>query len=152
VDAGGKSYDATMISFDPKVDISILAVPDLPEKPLKFADSPVKTDTSAVVLGYPGGGGYEATSARIREIINLEGPDIYHDATVTREVYTIRGAVQQGNSGGPLIDLNGNVLGVVFGAAVDDADTGFVLTAKEVANQLTRIGDTQPVSTETCVN
>lgn len=152
VDAGGKSYDATVISFDPKVDISILAVPDLPEKPLEFTDSSVKTDTNAVVLGYPGGGGFEATPARIRETINLEGPDIYHDATITREVYTIRGTVQQGNSGGPLIDLNGNVLGVVFGAAVDDADTGFVLTAKEVANQLTRIGDTQPVSTQTCVN
>ena len=148
----GRSYDATVISFDPKADISILAVPDLPTRPLEFAGSPAKTDTDALVLGYPGGGGFEASPARIREIINLEGPDIYHTATVTREVYTIRGSVQQGNSGGPLIDVSGHVLGVVFGAAVDDADTGFVLTAKEVETQLARIGDTQPVPTQTCVN
>jgi S1-C subfamily serine protease len=152
VETGGKSYDATVISFDPREDISILAVPDLPEQPLAFAESPAKPDTDAIVLGYPGGGVFEATPARIREIINLDGPDIYRNATVTREVYTIRGTVQQGNSGGPMIDVDGKVLGVVFGAAVDDNDTGFVLTAKEVERQLTKIGDTAPVSTETCVS
>lgn len=152
VDAGGKSYDATVISFDPKADISILAVPDLPEQPLAFASTEAKADADALVLGYPGGGIFEATPARIREIINLEGPDIYRSETVTRRVYTIRGTVQQGNSGGPMIDMNGKVLGVVFGAAVDDADTGFVLTAEEVASQLTKLGDTQPVPTQTCVS
>ncbi|HLR99948.1 MAG TPA: serine protease, partial [Mycolicibacillus parakoreensis] len=45
----------------------------------------------------------------------------------------------------------GRVLGVVFGAAVDDDDTGFVLTANEVSRQLAKIGDSSPVNTETCV-
>lgn len=151
VDMGVKSYDATVISFNPKEDIAILAVPDLPASPLVFANSPAEPDTDALVLGYPGGGMFEATPARVRDTINLEGPDIYRSTTVTRRVYTIRGTVQQGNSGGPLIDMNGHVLGVVFGAAVDDADTGFVMTAEEVQSQLARIGDTQPVSTEQCV-
>jgi S1-C subfamily serine protease len=152
VETGGKSYEATVVSFDPTEDISILAVPDLAARPLAFADSPAKPDTDAIVLGYPGGGVFEATPAKIREIINLDGPDIYRNTTVTREVYTIRGTVLQGNSGGPMIDLDGKVLGVVFGAAVDDNDTGFVLTAKEVARQLTEIGNTAPVSTEKCVS
>lgn len=152
VETGGKSYDATVVSFDPKVDISILAVPELPSPPLMWADSPAKADANALVLGYPGGGVFEAVPARIRDTIPLEGPDIYRNATVVRQVYTIRGTVQQGNSGGPLIDVNGKVLGVVFGAAVDDAETGFVLTDKEVEKQLTQIGNTDPVSTETCVS
>jgi S1-C subfamily serine protease len=67
-------------------------------------------------------------------------------------VYTIRANVEQGNSGGPLIDMSGHVLGVVFGAAVDDPDTGFVLTAGEVSGQLSRIGDTQQVATGACVS
>ena len=119
-----------MVSYDPDADISILDVPNLPSPPLSFAEAPAKTGTDALVLGYPGGGDFAATPARVREIIELNGPDIYRTTTVTREVYTIRGTVRQGNSGGPMIDRQGQVLGVVFGAAVDDADTGFVLTAR----------------------
>ena len=152
VDASGKSYNATVVSYDPTVDIAILSVPNLPTGPLAFANAPATSGTQAIVMGYPGGGSFVATPARIRELIELSGPDIYRNATINREVYTVRASVEQGNSGGPLIDLNGQVLGVVFGAAVDDNDTGFVLTAKEVAAQLAHIGDTAPVATGQCVS
>ena len=122
VQVDDKSYDAKVVSYDPEADISILDAPDLPAAPLKFDMQEAATGTGAVVMGYPGGGEFAATPARIREVIKLNGPDIYHSTTVTREVYTIRGNVRQGNSGGPLIDGSGKVLGVVFGAAVDDAD------------------------------
>lgn len=151
VEAEGKKYDATVVSYDPNEDISILAVPDLPQKPLLFADQPAKTGTDAVVLGFPGGGDFAATPARVREIIELSGPDIYKTTTVNREVYTIRGTVRQGNSGGPMINRAGEVIGVVFGAAVDDNDTGFVMTTNEVSRQLAQIGNTVPVPTGTCV-
>lgn len=151
VEAEGKKYDATVVSYDPNADISILEVPDLPQKPLVFADQPAKTGTDAVVLGFPGGGDFAATPARVREIIELSGPDIYKTTTVNREVYTIRGTVRQGNSGGPMVNRSGEVIGVVFGAAVDDDDTGFVMTTNEVSRQLAQIGNTVPVPTGTCV-
>jgi S1-C subfamily serine protease len=151
LEADGQTYDAYVVSYDPEADISILDVPNLPSPPLQFAEGAAATGTDAIVMGYPGGGDFVATPARIRETIELNGPDIYRTATVTREVYTIRGTVRQGNSGGPMIDKSGRVLGVVFGAAVDDADTGFVLTAKEVSNQLAKIGNTQRVATGACV-
>ena len=123
-----------MVSYDPTVDISILDRAEPAAAPLVFADQPAKTGTDAVVLGYPGGGNFTATPARIREIIKLSGPDIYRDHARSPARSTPSEALcEQGNSGGPMIDLNGQVLGVVFGAAVDDADTGFVLTADEVA-------------------
>ncbi|MDT5124527.1 MAG: hypothetical protein QOG79_1054 [Mycobacterium sp.] len=152
VEVDGQTYDAGVVSYDPSADISILDVPGLPSPPLQFDMQEARTGTDAVVMGYPGGGDFTATPARIREIIQLNGPDIYHTTTVTREVYTIRGAVRQGNSGGPLIDRDGRVLGVVFGAAVDDADTGFVLTANEVAKQMAKVGSTQRVQTGACIS
>lgn len=151
VESDGQTYDATVVSYDPNADISILDVPNLPAQPLQFVDTPAATGTDVLVLGYPGGGDFAATPARIREIIELNGPDIYRTTTVTREVYTIRGTVRQGNSGGPLINRSGQVVGVVFGAAVDDNDTGFVLTAKEVSRQLDKINSTQRVPTGSCV-
>src|ERR1700733_11415921 len=151
--SSGNPLDATVVSYDPSVDIAILAIPNLPPPPLAFSDTEAKTGTNVVVLGYPGGGNFTATPARIREAIRLSGPDIYRDPTpVTRDVYTIRASVEQGNSGGPLIDLSGHVLGVVFGAAVDDPETGFVLTADEVAGQLSKLGATQQVATGSCVS
>jgi S1-C subfamily serine protease len=93
-----------------------------------------------------GGGDFVATPVRIREVGELNGPDIYRTTTVTREMNTIRGAVRQGDSGWPIIDLDGKALGVAFGAAVDDPDTGFVLTAREVAPQLAKVGNTVPVA------
>ena len=151
VEVDGQNYDASVVSYDPDADISILDVPDLPSAPLAFADAPAATGTDGVVMGYPGGGDFIATPARVREIIELKGPDIYRSTTVTREVYTIRGTVRQGNSGGPMIDRSGKVLGVVFGAAVDDADTGFVLTGNEVSRQLDMVGNTQRVPTGACI-
>jgi S1-C subfamily serine protease len=151
VEVDGQTYDAGVVSYDSEADISILDVPGLPSTPLQFTDARAPTGTDGIVMGYPGGGDFVATPARVMEIIELNGPDIYRSTTVTREVYTIRGTVRQGNSGGPMIDRNGRVLGVVFGAAVDNADTGFVLTADEVSRQLTKIGNTQRVATGSCV-
>ncbi len=148
----GKKYDAIVVSYDPNADISILDVPNLPLQPLQFAEEPAKTGTDAVVLGFPGGGEFVATPARVREIIELSGPDIYKTTTVNREVYTIRGLVRQGNSGGPMINRSGQVIGVVFGAAVDDNDTGFVMTTDEVSRQLAKIGNTAKVPTGACVS
>ncbi|WP_374158611.1 acid resistance serine protease MarP [Mycobacterium sp. G7A2] len=152
IEVGGQSYEAGVVSYDPDADISILDVPNLPSAPLQFADGEAPSGTDGIVMGYPGGGDFTATPARVREIIELNGPDIYRTTTVTREVYTIRGTVKQGNSGGPMINRSGKVLGVVFGAAVDDADTGFVLTADEVARQMARVGNVDRVPTGTCIS
>ncbi|KUH99075.1 MarP family serine protease [Mycobacterium sp. IS-3022] len=149
---GDREQPATVVVFDPYMDIAVLDVPDLQAPPLAFADTPAITGTDAVVLGYPGGGPFTATPARIREVIELQGPDIYRTTTLKREVYVIRGAIRQGESGGPLLGLDRRVLGISFGAAVDEPDTGFVLTAKQIfALMLEGVGASQPVETGACV-
>ena len=101
-----------------------------------------------LVLGYPLDGPFTATAGKIRQMINLKGPNIYDTGEITRQVYTVRAVVRSGNSGGPMIDPQGRVVGVVFGAALDDQETGFVLTVEQVstalrsASQLTRGVDT----------
>ena len=64
---------------------------------------------------------------------DITGPDIYESGEVTREIYTIRALVRSGNSGGPLVTPDGQVLGVIFAAAADDPNTGFAVTADEAA-------------------
>lgn len=142
---------ATVVLYDPQSDLAVLDVPKLQAPVLSFAPAPATTGESAIVLGYPLDGPYTATAARMRSEIALRGPNIYDTATVLRDVYTIRAQVRSGNSGGPLIDPNGFVLGVVFGAALDSTDTGFALTAKEVSNETAAApGLTQAVGTGAC--
>jgi S1-C subfamily serine protease len=137
VETAGGRRSGTVVLYDPDTDIAIISVPGLNAAPLPFAPRPASSGASAIVLGYPLDGPYQAAEARVREQIELRGPDIYDSHTVQRDVYTIRALVQSGNSGGPLVDPEGQVLGVVFGAAVDADDTGFVLTAAEVTDELT---------------
>jgi S1-C subfamily serine protease len=152
VSVGDEERAAHVVSYDPSTDISVLDVPDLQAPALSIAEGTAPNGTDALILGYPGGGAFEATPARIREVIELNGPDIYRTTTVTREVYVIRGRVQQGDSGGPLIDVNGRVLGISFGAAVDNPDTSFALTGQRVFTEAVTVEGSTPVATGGCVS
>ncbi|TCC52500.1 MarP family serine protease [Kribbella capetownensis] len=150
VEVNGKSYEATVVLFDPEVDIAVLYVPKLDMAPLNF-DLNGKADDPAVVLGYPENGPFDSEPARIRSEERLRGPDIYGDRTVTRQAFSIWASVRPGNSGGPLLSSKGTVYGVVFAASVEDNRTGYVLTAEQVADDAREGADaTQEVSTQTC--
>jgi S1-C subfamily serine protease len=133
VEVGDSSFAAVVVLYDPERDVAVLHVPGLTEQPLAFAPvAPSSTD--AIVAGYPQNGPFTVVPARIRNVLNAHGPDIYSQNEVTREVYALRATVRPGNSGGPLLAVDGRVYGVVFAAARDDPNTGYALTAAEVAS------------------
>lgn len=144
--------EARVVYYNPEVDIAVLRAENLGLEPLAWADGPAYTGDDAVVMGFPHSGPFTASAARIRERVNIAGPDIYSNSRVERESYILRGTVVQGNSGGPLISPNGTVLGLIFGASVDDTDTGYAITAEEVR---AHIGDVtrfeNSVDTQECV-
>jgi len=146
----GPMLPATVVLYDPRIDVAVLVVPRLHAPSLPFA-GPLATSADAVIAGFPEDGPYVATPARVRGAELARGPDIYQDADVTRNIYAVRADVQPGNSGGPLLDRNGGVAGVVFGKAVNDATTGYALTAAQVSSAATAGRTaTAPVSTRGC--
>ncbi|HEY7175711.1 MAG TPA: MarP family serine protease [Micromonosporaceae bacterium] len=151
IDGGDRSLAGKVVVYDPRRDLAVIDVPDLGAPALPIASSVARSDADAIVLGYPLDGPYDAEPARVRDVGPIRGPDIYNDATVTRDIYTIRGLVRSGNSGGPLVAPDGDVLGVVFAAAADDPQTGFALTAAEAAPVMNAGRDaTDRVSTGAC--
>jgi S1-C subfamily serine protease len=145
--------ESEVVLYDPKVDVAVLRVPDLEAEPLPFDPQPAQPGADTIVVGYPLDGEFTATAGKVRQQINLRGPDIYEAGEVTRDVYTIRALVRSGNSGGPMIDTEGEVTGVVFGAALDNNETGFVLTVAQVAPAVQAAnGLTRPVDTGACAN
>jgi S1-C subfamily serine protease len=150
---GPTDLDARVVLYNPQVDVAVLRVPGLRARALEFESTPQKPGADAIVLGYPLDGPFKVTPGRIRQEINLKGPDIYDSGEVTRDVYTVRATVRSGNSGGPMIDTAGQVIGVVFGAALDDQETGFVLTVAQVAPAVQAAPRlTDAVGTGACAN
>ncbi len=151
VTAGDRTLDATVVFYDPQVDVAVLYVPGLDLSPLRFTGQANPGD-NAVVAGYPlDATRLHAEPARIGGIQNAQGPNIYQTSTVTRQIYEIRAVVESGNSGGPLLSSDGTVYGVVFAAAVGVSDTGFVLTAAQVhADAQAGEHSTSAVSTMGC--
>ena len=143
----GRTYEARVVLFDPRKDVAVLYVPDLRAPVLDFDDDADRGD-SAVVAGYPQDGDLNLQAATVANRVQARGQNIYNDTIVTREIYSIRSTVRPGNSGGPLLTTDGRVYGVVFARSTSDAETGYVLTADEVAEDAERAaGATAPVDT-----
>ena len=136
VRVGTRDVDATVVYYDSDLDIAVLDV-DIQGPVVRF-DRTGAAKEAAVILGYPNDGPFNAQPARIRAEQRLRSPDIYGRGTVTREVFSLRGLVRPGNSGGPLVSRDGEVLGVIFAASVSDKQTGYALTAEQVADAATR--------------
>ncbi|HEU5000016.1 MAG TPA: MarP family serine protease [Lapillicoccus sp.] len=146
----GREYPAQIVVFDPERDLAVLSVDGLTAPPLRLGGN-LATGSEAVVAGFPLDGPYRLDAARVRRTLTATGSDIYGTPGVTREIYSLFARVEPGNSGGPLLSADGEVVGVVFAKSLDDPSTGYALTLAEARPVLAAAQEaSQPVSTGGC--
>jgi uncharacterized membrane protein required for colicin V production len=129
---GDSTLSADVVYYNPDVDVAVLAFDSGDTDTLRF-DRSAGPGAGVAILGYPEDGPYDVQPGRIRSQQRLRSPDIYGNGTVIRDVYSLRGLIRPGNSGGPIVSSSGDVVGVVFAASVNDHDTGYALTADQVS-------------------
>lgn len=126
----GAELDATPIFYEPKQDLALLRVgAALPVLPISDRR---REGEDAAVLGYPENGPYALEPARIGETRATISDDSYGNGPVERTITALSGAVRSGNSGGPLVDADGRVIGTVFAATTSGPRGGFAIPAEQV--------------------
>jgi S1-C subfamily serine protease len=130
----GRQYRATVVLFDSERDVAVLYAADYTAHGLALAEA--TRGTIGAVIGYPGGGGEKIVPAVVDGVISAQGRDIYNQTLVTRQIFVIQASVHPGNSGGPLLDLQGRVLGIVFATSAGDPNQAYALTDDEIAQDV----------------
>jgi len=108
---------AQVIEFDPHDDVAVLHVGGLQAPALALARS-APGGREGEIVGYPEGGPLAVDAARIGQTQTVQTNDAYGNGPVERAVTPIRGLIRSGNSGGPVIDSEGDVLTMVFARAL----------------------------------
>jgi S1-C subfamily serine protease len=150
--SGGR-HIARVVLFDPNTDLAILYSPGLDLRPLVLVNSTPVRGTGGAVIGYPGGGIEQVVAAAVSGTESARGYNIYGDVLVTREIEVLSARVIPGNSGGPIVNDSGQIIGVVFAASTQQSNVGYALTIPQVLPDL-QAGEhrTTAVSTEACAS
>lgn len=149
-EASQRRLSAHAVYVDRTEDIAILAVPGLDGTPLRTVEQTTR-GTPAAILGYPRAQPFRARAARISAEETVTGQDAYGAGPVRRHVLPFRGRVEQGNSGGPLVDERGRVLGTVFASSTRAGRSGgYAVPNGVVLEALASIRSTDPVDPGPC--
>jgi S1-C subfamily serine protease len=144
----GARHDAEAIWYDSRNDLAILRASGVSGTPALRIDVDEESGASAAVLGFPENGPYTVEPARLGDTRTLLTQDAYGRGPVRRRVTLLRGDVRPGNSGGPLVDAQGEVVATIFAATTDGTDSGFGVPDSIVEDALARADG--PVDTGPC--
>lgn len=127
----------SVVAFDSENDVAILKTDRLEGRSLNLAaNGRVAIGSEGVAVGYPGGRDFTAQPGVIVDRFTAVGRDIYGESPTKRDVYALKADIEPGNSGGPFIGKNGEVLGLIFARSTTNDKIGFALNTQTVEKTL----------------
>ena len=112
---GGGTLDATVVAVDRGNDVAVLRVAGLRSPVLRISQSG-PSGQPVELVGYPENGALTAVPGRAGHPITAIAPDAYGTNVRPRTVVPLRGRLEHGDSGGPVVDRRGRVVAMMFAA------------------------------------
>ncbi len=152
-ESGRPRRPATVVLFDPALDVAVLRVPGLDVPSLRWAAEDPARGAVGVALGHPNGAPLTAIPGAVATAYVAAGRDLAGTGTVDRPILELRAAIEPGDSGGPFVLADGTVGGVVFAQSRSDAQVGYALAAAVVrATVDPSVARTTATSTGPCLH
>lgn len=141
-----------IVYFDTVDDLAVIAVDGLDAAPLAVSPT-LEAGAEAAFMGYPYGGPFSVQAAEVLGNGSTLVGDIHGENPVPRQISTLAANVQQGNSGGPLLSVDGAVAGVIFAKSDGTENVGYALAMEEVLPVIAQAPElTDAVTSGSCVS
>jgi S1-C subfamily serine protease len=138
---------ARAVAFDPRNDVAVLRVSgELDAASLEQAEP--RAGSPVAILGYAENGPLAARPGRVGQTVTVLSEDAYGRGPIPRRITSLRGDVRRGNSGGPVVDSAGRVVGTVFASRLEGG-AGYAVPPDVVSEAIGRARG-GPVSTGDC--
>ncbi len=142
-DDAGKGHAARLVAYDPLRDLAVIEAVDLDRQALFTGSS--EAGEVVAVFGHPGGSGLRIAPARVSEVVRARGRDLYDTVDTVREVLVLATALELGDSGAPLVNAAGEVVGVAFAVAPDASNVAYAVTDEEIAALVDQLDTSLPL-------
>jgi S1-C subfamily serine protease len=148
----GKRYPATVVAFDPSMDVAVVYAPSFAGQPLPFSTAEAPRGSGGAIVGFPQGYHPTASAAAVRGVVDVLGRDIYGRGSTRKRLYELQADVTGGDSGGPFVLPTGQVAGMVTAGSVLDEHVSYAIPAHVLEDiSRTALGRRDAVPVGSCV-
>ena len=148
IDFDGREFSSFVIAIDFQTDLALLDSSRITQEPLQTSKPRLDMD---VVLMVGSKNEIQVIHSEIKRLIDISIADIYGDGAYVRSGMELSASVTPGDSGGPIVNTDGEVIGLVFSRSIHNEGISYGISSEEFTKVTSEVKKTA-IETGDCRN